>query len=122
MMNTKLLLVAGLAAGLTLALGSPGLANPITVSGSASPGTIIPDDNFSGLASTINLSAPLSEITSVSLTLDIVGAPAAYNGDCYAYLQFNTGLIVLLNSIDASIIPYGSPGNGMNVAFTDGNP
>jgi subtilisin-like proprotein convertase family protein len=122
MMNTKLILIAGLAAGLALQLCPKAVASPITITGGASPGQVITDEDLNGLSSTITLSAPSSEITSVSLTLDIAGAPIAYNGDYYAYLQFGSGLIVLLNSIDSSIVPFGSPGSGINVTLIDGNP
>jgi hypothetical protein len=122
-MNTKHLLLTGSVAGLALRLCLPAMANPITILGSASPGLVIPDNNLNGVASTINLTAPLSEITHVSLTLDIAGSPSAgdaYNGDYYAYLQFSTGLIVLLNRIGPT--PLGSPGSGINVTLSDGNP
>jgi subtilisin-like proprotein convertase family protein len=118
-MNTQHLLLTGLVTMLWQFCPAAA-ANPITLAGSASPGQVIPDNDLSGLASTIYLSAPPSAITSVSLTLDIVGAPIAYNGDYYAYLQFNTGLFVLLNNIGPA--PYGSPGNGINVTLSDGNP
>jgi hypothetical protein len=125
-MNTKHLLRAGLAAGLALTLCLPAAANSINLTGSASPVAVIPDNDLSGLASTINLSAPASMITGVSLTLDIAGYPEAddaYNGDYYAYLQFKSGLLVLLNNINTSpSLPYGSPGSGLNVALSDGNP
>jgi hypothetical protein len=124
-MNIKHLFLAGWTAGLSLQLCLPAGANPITILGSASPGAVIPDNDLNGLASTINLSAPLSEITGVSLTLDIAGDPNAsdaYNGDYYAYLQFSTGLMVLLNQIDNPPLPYGSPGSGFNVTLSDGNP
>ncbi len=125
-MKTQHLFLAGLTAGLALQLCLPAAANSIILTGSAAPGQgipdngIIPDYDLSGLASTINLSGPASAITGVSLTLDIAGAPVAFNGDYYAYLQFNTGLIVLLNNIGPA--PFGSLGDGINVTLSDGNP
>lgn len=125
-MNTKNLLLAELAAGLALQLCLPAAANSINLPGSASPGGLIPDGDLSEVSSTITLSAPPSVITGVSLTLDIAGYPNAddaYNGDYYAYLQFGSGFIVLLNNIDASpSLPYGSPGSGISVTLSDGNP
>ena len=64
-MNTKLFLFAGLTSGLVLQLCSPVMANPITITGSASPGLAIPDNDLNGLASTITLSAPFVDITGV---------------------------------------------------------
>jgi subtilisin-like proprotein convertase family protein len=124
-MKTKLILLAGLATGFALQLCPPALANTITATGSASPGLIIPDNNLSGVASTINLNSLAAQsidfIQSVTVTLDIVGYPnsgEAYNGDYYAYLQNGSGLVVLLNQIDTPPT-FGSPGSGMNITLTD---
>jgi subtilisin-like proprotein convertase family protein len=121
-MKTKLILLAGLATGLALQLCPSALANTITVSGSASVGVIIPDNNLSGVASTIILNSAgaqnMTTIESVTVTLDIVGAPTAYNGDFYAYLANSSGLVVLFNNIDTPPA-YGSPGNGINVTLSD---
>jgi len=123
-MNTKLLLLTGLATGIALQLCPTALAAPITYTGSASPDVVIPDNNLSGVASTIVVpSDGFSEITTVTLTLNIIGDPTAYNGDYYAYLQNSSGLLMLMSNIDnPPAIPYGSTGNGINVTLADGNP
>ena len=119
-MHTKFLLPAGLAAGLALQLCPTAVANPITVTGSASPGVLIPDNDLNGLASQITLSSTISSITGVQVTVDVAGAPTAWNGDYYAYLQYSSGLVVLLNNVGGG--PYGSPGNGFDVTFSDAAP
>src|ERR1700728_68340 len=111
-MNTKLLLFAGLATGLALQLCPAAMANTVTVG--ATPGVVIPDNNLNGVASTVAMSTLSSDISDVSVTLDIAGAPTAYNGDYYAYLQFGSGLMVLLNNIENPPLAFGASGNGMN--------
>ena len=56
-------------------------------------------------------------IDNVTVTLDITGDPTAYNGDYYAYLQFGSGLEVLLSNIDGGT--GNNPGDGMDVVFSD---
>jgi hypothetical protein len=57
----------------------------------------------------------------VSVTVNIVGAAHAWNGDYYAYLQYGPDLVVLLNQLG---VPgnggFGSSGNGMDVTFSAG--
>jgi len=116
-MNTKLLLFAGFTTGLALQLCSTAFAVPITVTDSALVGLTIPDNDLNGLASTIAVNTPFNAVTGVELTLNIVGG---FNGDYYAYLQYNSGLVVLLNNLGGSPSnPYGSPGGGFNVTFSD---
>ena len=115
-MKTNIFLFAGLAAGLALQLCPTAMANYYTI-GSGTLNETIPDNDPNGLASTINVSVPLNDITSVDVTLDITGG---YNGDYYAYVQYSSGLVVLLNRLDATVSnPYGSPGSGFNVTFSD---
>jgi hypothetical protein len=81
----------------------------------------IPDDNgVTGpglLVSQINVSGVEGTIDSLTVTLDITGDPTAYNGDYYAYVQFGSGLDVLLNNIDNG--NGNNPGDGMDVTFSD---
>ncbi len=119
-MNTKQLLLAGLAAGMALQLCPTAAANPITVTGSASPALVIPDNDANGIASPITLSSAISAITSVQVTVDVAGDPTAFNGDYYAYLQYSSGLVVLLNNLGGGSL--GSPGDGFNVTFSDAAP
>jgi len=126
-MNTKLLLFAGLAAGLVWELCPTAMAQTNTYTiGSGTLNEIIPDNDLDGLASTINVNVPMNDITNVQVTLDLTGYPNAndaYNGDYYAYVQYSSGLIVLLNRLDATVSnPYGSAGSGFNVTFSDSAP
>jgi hypothetical protein len=117
-MNKKFFTIAGLAVGLAMQV------SPMAMAQTFSSGTIdqlIPDGDLSGFASQIDISVPYSDLTQLTLTLDIAGDPTAYNGDYYAYLQFGSGLDVLLDHIDTPPT-YGSSGNGINVTFADGNP
>jgi hypothetical protein len=124
-MNTKLLLFAGLAAGLALPLCPTAMAQTYTI-GSGPLNEIIPDNDLDGLANAINVNVPMNEITDVQVSLDLGGYPNAndaYNGDYYAYVQYSSGLVVLLDCLDATVSnPYGSPGSGFNVTFSDGAP
>ena len=115
-MNIKSLLSAGLAAGLALSF-CPAEAAPITVTDSTSPNAVIPDNNPNGLVSSINMNSGISSLTDVQVTVDVVGAPTAWNGDYYAYLQYSSGLVVLLNNLGGG--PFGSPGNGFDLTFSD---
>jgi len=121
-MNTKLRSFAGLATGLALQLCLAAGANPLvtTVTGGASPDVVIPDNSLNGVASTVELTPTFSAITGVTVTLDISGAPYAYDGDYYAYLQYGSTLVTLMSNPGTSVQnPYGSPNNGMTVTFTD---
>jgi subtilisin-like proprotein convertase family protein len=119
-MNIKFLLSAALATGLTLPFCPAVVASPITVTDSTSPNAVIPDNNLSGLASSITMSSGISSLTDVQVTVDVVGAPTAWNGDYYAYLQYSSGLVVLLNNLGASPgTPFGSAGNGFDITFSD---
>lgn len=115
-MNTQFLYFAGLAAGLALPLSSA-LASAVTVTDSASPNAVIPDNNLNGLSSSITVNSSISSISDVQVTVDVAGAPTAWNGDYYAYLQYSSGLVVLLNNLGGG--PFGSPGNGFTVTFSD---
>jgi hypothetical protein len=113
-MNTKLILLAGLATGLALQICPPAMAQTFN---SGAINTVIPDGSSSGLVNQINVAGLSGVIGDVSLTLDIVGAPTAYDGDYYAYLQYGSGLCVLLNEIDGGA--GNNTGNGMNITLSD---
>lgn len=99
------------------------MADPIVYSQTvtvAPPNGVIPDGNLNGLASTMNVSgdlaAAMSAITSVTVTVDVSGAPAAWNGDYYAYLTDGANLVVLMANIGN---PSGSTGgNGFDITFS----
>lgn len=118
-MKTKVILLAGLAAGLALQISA--VADPITLTQSTSPGAIIPDNDLNGVASTMDIdSVPAQEmrsITGVTLTVDVTGDPVAWNGDYYAYLSFGPDLCLLLDNVGTG--PYGSPGDGFDITFSD---
>ncbi len=109
------LLLAGLTAILELTFAPVALALSITAS--SSPGIVIPDNNLSGVADTINLSTAITSVSDVTVSLDISGG---YNGDYYAYPRYGTGFAVLLNRVGrTSLNPFGSPDSGFNVTFSD---
>ena len=79
-MNTKHILIAGMATGLAMQLCLPAMAAPdLTVTQGASPGEIIPDDNTSGISSSIVINsaeaAAMDYITSVTVTVDVAARP-----------------------------------------------
>src|SRR5271155_1498131 len=99
-MNTKFILLAGLATGLALQLCPTVKADTIwTATGSSGTlNEIIPDGNLSGLASSISLGSSYAAqqiglIQSVTVTVDVTGAPNAWDGDYYAYLEYNGVLV-----------------------------
>ena len=83
---------------------------------------VVPDNNLSGISSSINVSsAPFSTITDVNVPLTISGG---YNGDLYAYLTHDGATAILLNRIgttgDGNIQgTYGFNGAGMNAWLDD---
>ena len=83
--------------------------------------TVIPDNNLSGISSTINISsAPFSTVTDVNVRLNISGG---YNGDLYVYLTHDGATAVLLNRIGTGGSgiqgTYGYSGAGMNAWIDD---
>jgi subtilisin-like proprotein convertase family protein len=78
----------------------------------------IPDNNPSGVASTITVPTLAAQIANVTVTLDITGG---YNGDIYAYLAGpNSGFAVLLNRSGVSgSSAYGYGDSGFDVTFDD---
>ena len=85
---------------------------------------LIPDNDASGIVSTINVSGVNDPITSVSVTLNLVanGGPA-FNGDYYAYLSndSNDGFAILLNRPGKTLQnEIGTDGAGfLNVTWAD---
>lgn len=79
----------------------------------------IPDGVADGLASTINVSIPASQIApgSLSVVLNISGS---YSGDLYAYITHGAGFAVLLNRVGLdSSASSGYGDSGFNVRFSD---
>src|SRR5260370_34558669 len=80
-------------------------------------GTMIPDDDPSGLASAQTVSTPITYLTGVKVTLKVSGT---FNGDLYCYLTHGSGHTVLLNRVgrrSSSSLGYGD--SGFDVKFDD---
>jgi subtilisin-like proprotein convertase family protein len=89
----------------------------LTITAESTGNVVIPDNDLNGVVRTINVNNQISEISSVVLSMTIVGW---YNGDYYAYLKHDTGFSVLLNRIGAtSMNPDGSDVSGMNISLSD---
>jgi subtilisin-like proprotein convertase family protein len=71
----------------------------------------IPDGNPTGLSSTIDVEGLGTQLTDITVSLDIAGG---FNGDLYAYLSHGgTGFAVLLNRVGKTATDsfgYGDPG------------
>jgi subtilisin-like proprotein convertase family protein len=104
------LLALSLSAGLTASAQTTTLTNfPV--------GTMIPDDDPSGLASAQTVSTPITYLTGVKVTLKVSGT---FNGDLYCYLTHGSGHTVLLNRVgrrSSSSLGYGD--SGFDVKFDD---
>lgn len=84
----------------------------------------IPDNQSSGVALTGVINDPsLTAIQSLQVNLTIAGADGGaggFNGDLYAYLQFSSGLTILLNRPGRTASStFGYSDSGMNVTFAD---
>ena len=84
--------------------------------------TAIPDNNLTGISSTIDISsAPFATVTDVNVRLNISGG---YNGDLYVYLTHDGATAILLNRIGTTGAggiqgTYGYSGAGMNAWIDD---
>ena len=98
-------------------------ATPITVTGSSSVNTLIPDHNLNGISDTITLTGSgIQSVTDVQVSLNISGG---FNGDYYVYLMYGSGFAVLLNRVglvNSTVNPYGYSDSGFNVTFADTAP
>lgn len=109
------------ASALSLLITAPATAQ-LMESYNASPGVTIPDGDLVGVASTINIPfSSITQITSVSVTLQITGG---FNGDFYAYLvhylpnSTAAGFVTLLNRVGVTgSDPVGYGDSGFNVTF-----
>lgn len=89
---------------------------------SSAPNAAIPDGNFSGLVSTLDVPLPSLSVLDVDLTLNVRGVGAGgWNGDLYAFLAHDGELSVLLNRPGrAAANPFGYGGNGLDgLTFDD---
>lgn len=92
-------------------------AQPFTNTTSTAVNLPVPDNDLSGISSSINLSSPITQITDVNVTLNISGG---FNGDLYAYLTHSSGFAVLLNRAGRSAgTPLGYPDSGFNITLDD---
>lgn len=87
--------------------------------------TAIPDNNLTGISSTIEISsAHFAIVTDVNVRLNISGG---YNGDLYVYLTHDGATAILLNRIGTTGAggvqgTYGYSGAGMNAWIDDSAP
>lgn len=95
----------------------------VTVSDVLSSNNEIDDPPGSGIARTLTVSAPFTQITDIRVTLDIGSADGlnAWNGDLYAHLSGPSGtLAVLLNQTGVtSLNSAGYSNAGFSVTFQD---
>jgi len=78
----------------------------------------VPDDSYSGVSVTENVTGLNSPIANITITLDIANG---YNGDLYGYLRGpNGGFAVLLNRTGVTGSDgFGYSDSGFNVTFND---
>jgi subtilisin-like proprotein convertase family protein len=101
---------------LALAASSGLVSAATTMVYSKTVGTEIPDNEASGLVSQIVVSGT-GQVTGIELTLVTSGG---WNGDLYAYLEYNGVISVLLNRAGVtSSNSVGVSSSGMNVTFGD---
>jgi len=92
------------------------------VSYTFNPAVDIPDASTSGLSDSQSISAPFTSIQSLTVFLDIGSAAgsSAFNGDLYAYLQYGSTLVPLLNRPGRTgSNPFGYGDSGLQVTFDD---
>jgi subtilisin-like proprotein convertase family protein len=79
----------------------------------------IPDANPNGISSTINVSGLRPSISDVNVTINVSGG---FNGDLYAYLNYNGILVPLLNRVGTTtspLDPFGYSTAGFNNVTLD---
>jgi len=106
-------ILATLAAGFFLV----GAAQADTTNTFTSVGSLIPDNDPNGIASSTNLAGISGTVGSVVVSLDVTGG---FNGDLYAYLAGPGGFVVLLNRSGVTAgnsVGYGD--SGYDVTFSD---
>jgi len=84
---------------------------------SSSPDAVIPDNNPSGYVSTINVSGLGSQLSDLSVNINVSGG---YNGDLYGYLTYNGQTVVLLDRTGTgggNAFGYSDP--GFNITLND---
>ncbi len=89
-----------------------------------SPGTAVPDGSPVGIADseTFNMDPNSGDtVGALTLNLNITGG---YDANLYAYVVAPNGtMTVLLNQPGVTPgTPFGNPGSGMNITFSDGGP
>src|SRR5437867_11706656 len=94
----RTLLVAGTMAAMTLA------ANATLYSTNWTVNAVIPDNNYSGWASTRTVSTmPAGTLQGVAVTLQL---NSGWTGDLYAYLVHDSGFSMLLNQVGTPGQPF----------------
>jgi subtilisin-like proprotein convertase family protein len=131
-MKTKLI------ASLTIALGlctsayaqyAPDSTNFVALRKSSPPQNIfvettnfvvnlpIPDNNISGIASSMDVNSSFTRIGDLNVTLKISGG---FNGDLYGYITHESGFSILLNRPGKTADnPFGYSDSGFDVKFDD---
>jgi subtilisin-like proprotein convertase family protein len=93
-----------------LAFSNGGSGSSYTVNDS--PGVVIPDNNPSGVAYSINFAASGLTVGNITVSINLSGG---YNGDIYAYLSHGSQISTLLNGPSP-----GLSGSAMNLTFVEG--
>jgi len=98
------------------------MGQPYVLSSNLTVNAVIPDNDPSGVASTIAVSGMAAAIANVTVTLDITGG---YNGDLYAYVTYDGQLLTLLNRVGQGTgsdptYTFGYSDAGMDVTLADG--
>jgi subtilisin-like proprotein convertase family protein len=108
---------------LSAAIAAPGVSAAPVLETHDFPGLglAVPDGNPSGLANAQSISSVITNITTVTVDLNISGT---WNGDLYAYLTHGSGIAVLLNrsgKTAADAMGYGDDGFAVTLDDTSPN-
>jgi len=82
---------------------------------------LVPDNNLTGLSSTITVSGDSTSITGLQVVLNLTGTQTAgWSGDIYCYLTHGAGFSVLLNRIGRTTAnPAGNGNNSLTLTLSD---
>lgn len=107
-----------LAVSVVLAFSAASFADPIVETHSFNDLLLdLPDGNASGLVNLQPISSQVTEIESLTVTLNVGGT---FNGDLYAYLTHDTGFSVLLNRSGRSVADsFGYSDDGYTITLDD---
>ncbi len=98
----------------------PVTSQAATYAGTENIGQVIPDNNLSGLTSSVAVSGDSTSITSVQVVLNLSNAVAGWSGDIYCTLTHSTGFSVLLNRIGrTTAFPAGNGNTSLSLTLSD---